>query len=172
MDVRERILREAKRLTIENGVVPSLNSVADAAGVSKGGLIHHFPTRRALVDGLALAALADADKAMADAAAGGRVVDTWLALSLPDGEDVALFRSMAVAHRALGELGSTAVEEANRASLRWERYVADEVGDATLARVIRLVGDGLMMNAVTALDTPTAEEIQTLASTMRSWARS
>lgn len=74
-DMRARILSETRRLTIDAGAIPSLNAVADAAGVSKGGLIHHFPTRDSLVEGLAREALAEIDDAMTEAAArgGGRV---------------------------------------------------------------------------------------------------
>ncbi len=148
MAMRETILAHTRRLTLEHGVVPSLNAVADAAGVSKGGLIHHFPTRAALVDGLAAQALSQIDVAMAAAAHAGTAAPAWLRLSVPAGDDLDLFRAMAIAHRTLGEPGAGIVAAATEAIVRWERLIAEEVGDPVLGRIIRLVGDGLAMNAL------------------------
>ncbi|MGC5173086.1 TetR/AcrR family transcriptional regulator [Microbacterium sp. DT81.1] len=170
MEIRDRILRETKRLTLELGVVPSLNTVAAAAEVSKGGLMHHFPTRVALLDGLAMEALTEIDQAMRDAAAAGNAVETWLAVSVPEGEDIALFRSMAVAHRALGEHGLTVMDAAIEATKRWEGYLAAELSDPALAHVIRLVGDGLMLNAATGLEVPTRADTESLTASFRRWA--
>jgi AcrR family transcriptional regulator len=36
----------------------TLEAVADVAGVSKGGLLYHFPTKDALIDGMVADALA------------------------------------------------------------------------------------------------------------------
>ena len=147
--MRSRLLAETRRLTLEYGVVPSLNTVAEAAGVSKGGLIHHFPTRAALVDGLAREALREIDDAMEAAAASGHAAAAWLRLAVPTGDEVELFRAMAVAHRAIEAPGTDTVTAASAATVRWEQLIADEVGDPLLARIIRLVGDGLALNALT-----------------------
>lgn len=151
MDMRELLLAKTRELTLARGTIPSLNDVAAAAGVSKGGLIHHFPTRAALVDGLARDALEQIDRAMVEAAASGDAAAAWLRLSVPAGDDLELFRAMAVAHRALEAPGATTIAAAGEATSRWERLIADEVGDPVLARVIRLVGDGLAMNAIAGL---------------------
>lgn len=51
--VRARLLEAAARIVIERGLPGlSLDRAAAEAGVSKGGLIHHFPNRRALVEGM------------------------------------------------------------------------------------------------------------------------
>ena len=127
--MQARILDEARRLTLERGVVPSLNAVAEAAGVSKGGLIHHFPTRAALVDGLARQALDEIDRAMVAAAEVGGAASAWLRLSVPSGDGLELFRAMAVAHRALEAPGADTVLAAAEATARWEALIAKEVGD-------------------------------------------
>jgi AcrR family transcriptional regulator len=158
MDMRTRILSETRRLTLERGVVPSLNVVAEAAGVSKGGLIHHFPSRAALVDGLAGQALDEVDAAMREAAATGNAASAWLRLSVPTGDDLELFRAIAIAHRALEAPGAATVAAADEATARWERMIADEVGDAVRARVIRLVGDGLAMNALAGVGAPLGDD--------------
>lgn len=50
---RHAILEAAERLYTEQGNGVSIAAVAAAAGISKGGLFHHFPSREALEVGLA-----------------------------------------------------------------------------------------------------------------------
>ncbi|MGL5968219.1 MAG: TetR/AcrR family transcriptional regulator [Kluyvera sp.] len=51
--VRKAILDKAAQLSITNGVqAVTIQAVADAASVTKGGLMHHFPTKNALFDAL------------------------------------------------------------------------------------------------------------------------
>lgn len=50
---REKLLKEAAHLIVSQGVnALTLDAVAAAAGVSKGGLLHHFPTKDALIHGM------------------------------------------------------------------------------------------------------------------------
>ncbi|MGO2643969.1 TetR/AcrR family transcriptional regulator, partial [Brevibacterium aurantiacum] len=55
-DTRARILQAAKTLAESNdsiqGVTISLESVAQAAGLTKPGLMYHFPNKEALMLGL------------------------------------------------------------------------------------------------------------------------
>jgi AcrR family transcriptional regulator len=51
---RERLLAAARREALEAGSAMSLASVAKRAGVSKGGLLHHFRTKDALLLALTL----------------------------------------------------------------------------------------------------------------------
>lgn len=145
---RDHILGVARRLTAESGVVPSLNTVASAAGVSKGGFIHHFPTRDALVTALAEAAIADLDASMRAAAAEGHAAETWLRLAVLSPEEVALFQALSAAAPTLGSALTDLATAADAANARWEEMIAAEVGDPVQARVIRLVGDGLTFNSV------------------------
>jgi AcrR family transcriptional regulator len=51
--VRQQLLDVAAELVNEEGVnAVTLDAVAGASGVSKGGLLHHFPTKAALLDAL------------------------------------------------------------------------------------------------------------------------
>jgi AcrR family transcriptional regulator len=163
MDRRALVLTAARELTLERGVIPSLNETAAAAGVSKGGLVHHFPTRAALVQGLAMAALEEIDAAMVAASAEGGAAETWLRMSVPTGEDVAVFRAMAVAHRAVEAPGDAVATASQEAIGRWESMIRDEVGDAGRARVIRLVGDGLFANVIAGIEpAPTSAKLDAL----------
>ena len=51
--VRRALLNEAARIAVEHGLhAVTVQAVADAAGVTKGGLMHHFASKRALLDAL------------------------------------------------------------------------------------------------------------------------
>ncbi|UXX84148.1 TetR/AcrR family transcriptional regulator [Roseovarius pelagicus] len=49
--VRRALLDQAARLAVEQGMAAvTVQAVADAAGVTKGGLTHHFPNKQALIE--------------------------------------------------------------------------------------------------------------------------
>lgn len=51
--VRQTLLECAAKLAVEEGLGGvTVQAVAEAAGVTKGGLFHHFPSKRDLVEGL------------------------------------------------------------------------------------------------------------------------
>ncbi len=51
--VRGQLICVAARLSVEKGLhALTLDAVAREAGVSKGGLLHHFPTKQALLEAL------------------------------------------------------------------------------------------------------------------------
>jgi AcrR family transcriptional regulator len=51
--VRRQLLDAAARLAVEHGMAGvTVQAVAVAAGVTKGGLFHHFPTKEALIAGM------------------------------------------------------------------------------------------------------------------------
>ena len=148
-DTRMRILKHAMRMAAASGDVPSLNELALVAGVSKGGLIHHFPSRLALLEAMARHGIQSVDAALDEARESRAVLQTWLELSLPSSLDVTLFQALAsvfFATRASADNLELIVAEAYH---RWERMLADELGSASAARVARLLGDGLLMGAVT-----------------------
>ena len=49
---RQLILETAERLFVEQGTGVSLATIATEAGLAKGGLMHHFPSRDALIQGV------------------------------------------------------------------------------------------------------------------------
>ncbi|MFI1016655.1 TetR/AcrR family transcriptional regulator [Streptomyces sp. NPDC020965] len=51
--MRDRLLDSVERLLVKGGLdAVRLDAVAAGAGVSKGGLLHHFPSKRCLVEGV------------------------------------------------------------------------------------------------------------------------
>ena len=69
--VRERILEAAERVVGELGAARmTLDGVAQAAGVSKGGLLYHFPSKEALFGALAKRYVENMDDCVAQAKSG------------------------------------------------------------------------------------------------------
>jgi len=63
--IRRTLLECAAKLAIERGVAGiTIQAVADAAGVTKGGLFHHFPNKQALVEGVFVDLLHQLDSAI------------------------------------------------------------------------------------------------------------
>ena len=66
---RTRILDQAARLVREIGYANANNAViAEAAGLTRGAMLYHFPTRESLIEGLVEHLAAQADALFADAA--------------------------------------------------------------------------------------------------------
>ena len=63
---RERLLDAAERVVVESGATHlTLDAVAKSAGVSKGGLLYHFPTKEALLEGMLARHFRDVDAEVA-----------------------------------------------------------------------------------------------------------
>jgi len=147
-DTKANIIEHAVRMAISARGIPSLNELAHASGISKGGLLHHFPTRQALLEAIAHHGITSVDSALEEAHNGGSVLRTWLELSLPRGEDVALFQALAsvfFASKSSSENLAKMVADANQ---RWENLLDRQLGSISAAQVARLLGDGLLLGAV------------------------
>ena len=59
---RDRLLDAAERVVVESGATHlTLDAVAKSAGVSKGGLLYHFPSKEALLEGMLARHFEDVD---------------------------------------------------------------------------------------------------------------
>lgn len=132
----------------------TLESVAARAGVSKGGLLYHFPSKRSLTDGLAqrLRDYTDANLARAQHSGTARA---FLETSVPDPHEAQQYWAVITAVKADPE----GVSDEARAILAavfedWSERLQAEVADPVLADIIRLVGDGLYLATVTGLPVP------------------
>ncbi|PSL39830.1 TetR family transcriptional regulator [Labedella gwakjiensis] len=144
---RDRILDAFQQLLVTSGErSATLDAVAAAAGVSKGGLLYHFASKDALVEGLIgrVQAFVEADDERMRTAEEG-TVDYVIRSSVDSGSpfDEALI--------AMSRLAQGSHEEARTAlasfRARWEAAIAASVGDPAIARTIMLVSDGLYYNS-------------------------
>jgi AcrR family transcriptional regulator len=160
------ILDAVERLTLENGRLPSLLAVSRATGLTKQGVLHHFPTRSALDRAVTLRAIEQVDTAMRSASADGSPVETYLRLSSPTDRDRAAALIITAALQDRGSLGLPA--EMGLAVKRWERMLADELGDRLLAEIVRLTGDGLFGEALVTGSPPAPDRVDRLIGYFRS----
>lgn len=161
MAVRDRVLDALQQLVLAGDPAPALDAVAAAAGVSKGGLLHHFPDRRALSDGLVGRVLAETDAVMTAAAEQGAAAETWLRLSADDGNEQQAARALVALVRltAGGRLGLP--PEVAISIRRWQEMITADVGDPVRGELVRLVGDGLFLEALSG-EPPAQERVDAL----------
>jgi AcrR family transcriptional regulator len=171
---RDRVLDAYETLLIDHGPgSATLDAVATAAEVSKGGLLYHFASKDALVTGLLdrlrarSAADADAIRTAPDGAVAyylrtsapgggtlGGVTRTYLAvLRIADGSDT----GQAI-REALSEVDADAF-----AALR------AELDDPVLAWLAQLVGDGLYLRTLTGTPLPPGLGVEDLLARMRGY---
>ncbi|MGW6378975.1 TetR/AcrR family transcriptional regulator [Rhodococcus sp. NPDC055112] len=146
----------------------TIEAVATTAGVSKGGLLYHFGSKDALVEGLIarLAELATADvKAMRTAAEGAAAYYVRTSAFENSALSLAL---VATARLSQGE-NVSARQALVRIQQDWLEALIDEVGDPSAARAIVLLGDGLYYRAAVSGNdlAPSEEEMDGLLEIVR-----
>lgn len=144
---RERILDSFENALIRDGErAATMEAVAAAAEVSKGGLLYHFPSKEALVDGLAdrLRGLADRDREAMAAAEDG-AARYYVRTSVF--EDSALDRALVSMARLAQQGHPTAKSSLAEIQEGWLDALQAQLGDRTAARAVKLLGDGLYYDA-------------------------
>jgi len=169
-DTRDRILGAVRALLVRGGPdAVTLDAAAAEAGVSKGGLLYHFPTKASLFVGV-LAQMRDRVVAdMAARTADRDPVTAFLEYGVPvDDEDAFAVALIAAVHHG------QAADPEIRALLvdgfqAWEAPMLAAVADPVRAEIIRLVGNGIYLSAISGLPLPEpkllAEVIDRLAAT-------
>jgi AcrR family transcriptional regulator len=159
---RERILDALTLLLNEQGErSATLEAVASAAGVSKGGLLYHFSSKDALIDGLLerLTTLVMADVEVMKRAAAGPV-DYLVRTSVSEGS--ALDLSLLAAARLAQGLHPRANSTLADIHRLWLSVIEEAVGDKAIAQAIMLISDGLYYGSALAYSTPEQSNIDDL----------
>ncbi|WP_435101856.1 TetR family transcriptional regulator [Arhodomonas sp. AD133] len=148
---RERILRAAADIVQHRGIARlTLDAVAETAGLSKGGLIYHFPSKEALlaamVEKLITVTERDIDAHRENDTAPGSWTRGYLAACSPDNANAEADNRLAVA-----VLAATAGEPHLLAPMRerqsqWRTALGADGIPVDDALVVRLAADGLWMN--------------------------
>lgn len=161
-DAREKVLDAAELVLSEGGLTGmTLEHVAERAGVSKGGLLYHFPSKAKLVDGL-FERLADLTEAAVEAAPSdpAGVVRWFIGTSIhPSEQETSLFRALSALLRSADDL------ETDRLRRLFEAYAApvrEVVADPVLFETVRLTGDGLFLSRMLGLSEPDPEVLERL----------
>lgn len=156
-DTRDRILDALERLLLDVGVAQvTLEAVAAAAGVSKGGLLYHFPTKEGLLASMVRRLGERSDQQLADAVSRGRTVSE-IYLQYPAAEsadEMALYRSMLAAMRSADGRHDEVQQAVADVMRSWDTGLLAEIDDPVQAEIIRLVGDGIYLAALLGLPEP------------------
>ena len=147
--VRQQLLEVAARLSLAKGLSSvTLDAVSQAAGVSKGGLLHHFPNKLSLLDGLFDDLTGKLDRTFAEKMQGdpeprGRFTRAYVSVFfVPDG---------GLADGDQWKVLTTALISEPHLRERWrqwvEQHLAENVGtDSSLeAMLVRYAVDGLWL---------------------------
>lgn len=154
---RDRILDALEKLLLDRGLSHiTLEAVAAAAGVSKGGLLYHFRSKDALIAGMVRRLGERSDQQLAES---GRSVAEWYlqTMDASSTNELALFQSTIAALRSVdGQPGEIqqAVIEMMRA---WDDGLRAEIDDPVQAEIVRLAGDGIYLAALMGLPQPDPE---------------
>lgn len=152
---RGTILDAAERLVLDVGVARlTLEAVAREAGLSKGGLLYHFPAKEALVRAM-IARYGDRfDRAreglaQTDPEPGGRrtraYIEATLGLGAESGTDFDSLGAALIAAVANDPSWLDPMRERYRA---WQADIEDDGIDPVTATLLRLAIDGLWMTEV------------------------
>ncbi len=155
-DTRARLLDAAAAVVRREGAQGlTLDAVAAESGVSKGGLLYHFGSKRELLDGMVAGWLEQfgAEIAAAEAEAGSSFAQAYVRASDISG--------WAQAERAseFGLLAALAAEPGVLESARthygeWQERLAEGGADPVDATVARLAADGLWLADLLGLAAP------------------
>jgi AcrR family transcriptional regulator len=150
-DTKIRILDAAEEVVLRDGVARlTLDAAAAEAGLSKGGVLYHFPTRDALVAGMVDKIIEefdrDIDRRLRDDREPGCFTRAYIGATMepsaprPDRED-RLGAALIAAAAAQPDLMAPLQQAADR----WQDRLEHDGLDPTVATVLRLACDGLWM---------------------------
>jgi AcrR family transcriptional regulator len=155
-ETRTLLLTTARRIILEQGIGRlTLDEVAKQAGVSKGGLLYHFASKDALIEGLIRYLIADYERQIAEAMTGdpdpdprGRFTRAYLKVNFSASTDeFAVFNGLA----AVVDLTPELLALYQSAGAVWrERLCSDGIKPA-VALVVALCADGLWLGDMTHL---------------------
>ena len=156
-NTQQAILQAANRIVIEQGVERlTLDQVAAEAGISKGGLLYHFPTKQALIKGMINQYLERFTEDFHQAAekeddSPGRWNRAYLVTTFADNQRMPRMSSGMLAALATDPTLLAPLQEQFQA---WVGLLNQDGIDPTKAAIVRLVADGLWLVELFGLSAP------------------
>jgi AcrR family transcriptional regulator len=177
---RERLLETACQIVREEGVGRlTLDAVARASGVSKGGLLYHFPSKKDLIagmvhylterfnDGLERELRKESGAHPAGSSANGRFVRSYIRSTFADAEQMGEISAALLAAVVTDPQLLNPLRERQR---EWQRRIDDDGLDPALATVLRLAADGLWFADLFDLAPPKGEQRARVLALLERWA--
>ncbi|WP_345575192.1 TetR/AcrR family transcriptional regulator [Nonomuraea rosea] len=147
--MRDRILDSVERMLVSGGAdAIRLDAVAAQAEVSKGGLLHHFRSKQALLQGVLDRQVERFQAALPPPGSQpGAFTRAWLDATIPDTDVPARAHTDRVAVALLAALsgGPHVLEAFRRRYEAWQDRLADDGLDPSTAYLVRLAVDGWWM---------------------------
>lgn len=166
-----QLLESAATIAGRDGIAAlSLNAVAYEAGVSKGGLLHHFPNKQALIFALfarLLAIMEDAISTLmtADTTSYGRFTRAYLHyLSAPELTDTQESRQLMVLSLAMPD--EPVLRKCWRDWMLTHLAQGDELDNSHTGTLVRYAADGIWLSELTEGRTMSTEHRQALVETL------
>ncbi|THV41369.1 TetR/AcrR family transcriptional regulator [Glycomyces buryatensis] len=157
---RDRILNALQRLLVEKGSSGvTLEAVAAEAGVSKGGLLYHFKSKADLYNGLARRYRLVEEEHIAEARRTGAIEAFLRVSTVESDESAAGLWALFTALRGTDELSAEARDDLLFIFEGWKAALHAEIADPVTAEIVRLVGDGLFLSAVSGVPVPSPETV-------------
>ena len=156
----DRILDALEQLLLESGPLhTTLDAVAARAGVSKGGLLYHYPSKDALIAAMVRRLGTRADAHMAEAIAGGSSVSEFYLQVIEPGsfEDHQLYQSAIASLRSVDGQHDQVQQAVTEVMRGWDHGLRQEIADPVQAEIVRLAGDGLFLSTLLGLPQPDPE---------------
>lgn len=166
LQTRDTVLKAASQIIARSGIGAfTIEAVAQEAGVTKGGVLHHFPSKEALIDGLIDQVTAEFNsRVMAELEAEpegqpGRWLRAYIrAIFSVQDEEINLMPALAAVvaadHETINRI---------RRGMESSQVAAVQDGlDPTLATIIRLAVDGVIFTRafnVNVLDRETSQHV-------------
>lgn len=160
MSTKERILQAANDVAIRDGVIHlTLDAVASEAGLSKGGLLYHFPNKEALVAGLVARFAEHFEQTLDDVrgserSGSGAFTRSFIRTAFddtpaPEGLHAGLLAAMLLNPELLGGVQDKYEQ--------WHKKVQDDGLDPILASLLRYAADGIWASELLGLAPPSDE---------------
>jgi AcrR family transcriptional regulator len=170
---KQRILQAAEEVVLRDGVGHlTLDAAAAQAGLSKGGVLYHYPTRAALVSAMVTKIIdefqGDIDDELTRTSGPGSFTRAYLRATIPadvdgvpDHQDrvgAAVIAAAAAEPELLAPL--------QEAFQRWQAALAEDGLDPVVATVVRLASDGLWLCDLFGLGAPERLQRRELRTTL------
>lgn len=160
---RERILDAAEDVVLTAGVARlTLEEAASRAGVSKGGVLYHFPSRAALVSAMVGRLAEQFDVGLQSHRSGtgpGAMVRAYIreCFSAPHGEQEQRSEQIGAAVVAAMASEPHLLEPLREAFAGWQQQIVTDGIDPVRATVARLAADGLWLGELFGFDALTPD---------------
>ncbi|EHM44486.1 TetR/AcrR family transcriptional regulator [Yokenella regensburgei] len=167
--LQAQLLESAAMIAGRDGIAAlSLNAVAREAGVSKGGLLHHFPNKQALIFALFARLLAIMEEAISglmqnDRVAYGRFTRAYLNY-LSDLTDTHESRQLMVLSLAMPD--EPVLRKCWRDWMLEHLAQGDELDNGPTGTLVRYAADGIWLSELTEGRTMDAEHRRSLVSSL------